>query len=91
MLGVVRICVLVCVCTSGESLVQLLLFQAVAMERHNSAVICPLLLTLGPVSTLRRQPMAFLTPHVHLFQLLLHYLVHVGSHRSSLTPTPAVS
>lgn len=34
MLAVVCICVRVCVCGSGEPLVQLLLFKAVAMERR---------------------------------------------------------
>lgn len=58
MLGVVHICA----CTSGELLVRLLLSKAVAMEKHNSAVICPLLLPLGPVSTSLRQ-----ITHVHTF------------------------
>lgn len=54
----------VCVCTSGEPLVQLLLFEAVAMERNNSSVLCSLFPPLCD---------GFLTTHVHSFQLLRHY------------------
>lgn len=49
----------VCLCTSGEPPIQLLLPEAAAVERHSSTFICPLLLPLGPVSTSLRQPMAF--------------------------------
>lgn len=49
----------VCVCTSGEPLIQPLLSEAAAVERHNSTFICPLLLPLGPASASLRQPTAF--------------------------------
>lgn len=55
------------VCASGEPLVQLLLFKAVAMAKHNN----PLLLPVGEHITTPAD--GFLTTHALLFQLLLHY------------------
>lgn len=81
-----RACVCVCVCTSGEPLVQLLLFEAVAMERHNSAVTCPLLLPLGPVSTSTTAVDGFSDNACSFAPTPPTLLVHVGSYRCLLTP-----
>lgn len=85
---VVRLCVRL----SGELPVQLLLFEAVAAEGHNSAVI-------GPTPPSSRPGQHIATPARWLSGDACSFvptppattlLVHVGSHRSSPTPTLVV-